>query len=450
MAILFALPAVGVGVLPGRIRRFGMPRTGLVRSVYAQQNRGDALPVSGGQPTALQCGQLERSSPRDGSHKHVMRIMFFGTYEARRHERVKVLSEGLAARGHEVFECNVPLRIGTVMRVRILRWPILVPLLVARVLLCWARLVPRALLSHDPDVVLVGYLGQFDVMLARLLWPRTTIVLDHWLPSAEVAQDRGLTGRWREGPLNGIDHIAMSAASIVLVDTEEHRGLLPPRFRGAAVVVPIGAPYAYFQEPRRIDEAPMRVVFFGTYTPLHGTPFIAQAIGLLDDRADIRVTMIGQGRDYARSRRIIGEDERVNWIDWLEPRGLARELAQHHICLGIFGVTEKAARVVPTKIYQGAAAGCAIVTGSNPAQERALGSVGFMVPRGDPAALADTLSMLAKRPDLVAAARRETARVAEGFSPFETVFPLHRRLLDLPSPTGQLLHKPSSRQQPGT
>ena len=37
-------------------------------------------------------------------------------------------------------------------------------------------------------------------------------------------------------------------------------------------------------------------------------------------------------------------------------------VASHDVCLGIFGDTDKALSVVPTKVYQGAAAGCAVVT----------------------------------------------------------------------------------------
>jgi glycosyltransferase involved in cell wall biosynthesis len=358
-----------------------------------------------------------------------MRILFFGTYEAHRHERITVLAEGLAARGHEIAECNVPLDLGTRARVRILRFPILLPLLLVHVLGCWARLFPRALRAPHPDVVLVGYFGQLDVLLARLLWPRATVALDHWVPVAEVADDYGLTASWRRIALHGMDVVSLYVANVVLVDTDEHRELLPRFARTRTVVVPIGAPYLYFHEPAHLPARPLRVVFFGTYTPLHGTPVIAHAIRRLH-RADVQISMIGQGRDHAVVRQLVGDDERVRWFDWLEPRELAGALAGHHICLGIFGVTAKASRVVPSKVYQGAAAGCAVVTGGNKALDGALGSAGITVPRGDPAALAGVLDALAASPELVASARQRTAKLAEGFTPQAVVLPLHHRLLD--------------------
>src|ERR671933_1220761 len=67
------------------------------------------------------------------------RVLFFGTYDARRYPRVRGLQEGFAALGDEVLECNVPLRVDTAARVRMLRRPWLVPLLFVRLLFAWAR-----------------------------------------------------------------------------------------------------------------------------------------------------------------------------------------------------------------------------------------------------------------------------------------------------------------------
>ena len=66
-------------------------------------------------------------------------------------------------------------------------------------------------------------------------------------------------------------------------------------------------------------------------------------------------------------------------------------VAGHDVCLGIFGTGDKALRVVPNKVFQGAAAGCAIVTSDTAPQRRALGDAAVLVPPGDPEALAAAL-----------------------------------------------------------
>ena len=85
--------------------------------------------------------------------------------------------------------------------------------------------------------------------------------------------------------------------------------------------------------------------------------------------------------------------------------------------------------MVPNKVFQGAAAGCAIVTSDTPPQRRALGEAAVLVPPGDPEALAAALRLLAADPAELTRLRREAARLAAGqFAPAQVVAPLLRRL----------------------
>jgi glycosyltransferase involved in cell wall biosynthesis len=104
-------------------------------------------------------------------------------------------------------------------------------------------------------------------------------------------------------------------------------------------------------------------------------------------------------------------------------------VAGHDVCLGIFGTTPKAQRVVPNKVFQGAAAGCVIVTSDTPPQRDLLGDAALYVPPGDPRALAAALGGLADDPAAVAAlSRRARDRARERFTPHATVGPLAARL----------------------
>src|SRR5919205_2611608 len=151
------------------------------------------------------------------------RVLFFGTYDARKYPRVRGLQEGFAALGDEVLECNVPLGVDTAARVRMLRRPWLVPLLFVQLFFAWARLVRRSRRFRDVDVVVVGYMGHFDVHLARLLWRRTPIALDHLVSARDTAVDRGASSGWLVRLLERLDRAAVGVADIPCVDTEEHR-----------------------------------------------------------------------------------------------------------------------------------------------------------------------------------------------------------------------------------
>jgi glycosyltransferase involved in cell wall biosynthesis len=362
-----------------------------------------------------------------------MRLLVFGTYDVAAHPRVATIAEGLRASGFDVTECNAPLGLNTAARVETLAKPSKIPAFLATILRRWATLARLARRAPKPDVVLVGYLGHFDVHLAKLLFRRTPIVLDHLIGASDTAKDRRLDGGPRQAVLRLIDAAALRAASVVVVDTEEHRDALPPRHRERAVVVPVGAPTAWFDaapDEKATPEAPLRVVFYGLYTPLQGTPVIGAALGLLAD-APVEVTMIGGGQDEAETKTAAAANTAVRWLDWVPAADLPALVAGHDVCLGIFGTGEKALRVVPNKVFQGAAAGCAVVTSDTAPQRRALGDAAVLVAPGDPAALAGTLRTLAADRAELARLRQAAHRLArQRFAPTQVVAPLLDRLGD--------------------
>jgi glycosyltransferase involved in cell wall biosynthesis len=416
-----------------------------------------------------------------------VRILAFGTYDIRTHPRIGVLIEGLRSHGDEVVEVDVPLGLDTASRVAMLRQPWRLPRLAYRLARCWALLAVRgrrAWSRQRPDAVLVGYLGHFDVQLARLLFPRTPIVLDHLIFAADTAVDRGESGAWKARLLGALDRRAVASADLVVVDSDEHAALMPERYADRALVVPVGAPAAWFAAgdaaaagsaagdaaavgsaagdagaagPAARDAAaagpatgdgPLRVVFFGLFTPLQGAPAIGAALGELAADPRIRVTMIGQGQDRAETRRLAAGNPRVDWRDWVSPAELPAVVAAHDVCLGIFGTGPKALRVVPNKVYQGAAAGCAVVTSDSRPQRAALGDAARFVPPGDAAALAAALRGLASDRtvlDKLRTAARDRAR--DRYGAHAVVGTLRSRMLGLQG-RGNRSDPPTARSLP--
>jgi glycosyltransferase involved in cell wall biosynthesis len=361
-----------------------------------------------------------------------MRILLFGTYDTSMHPRVATLGEGLHEAGAEVTECNAPLGLDTAARVDMLARPWRAPQLLVRLAARWATLARAARRGPRPDAVVVGYLGHFDVHLARLLFRRVPVVLDHLIGASDTGRDRRLDGGLRQVVLRLIDAAALRAADIIVVDTDEHLAALPARHRPRAVVVPVGAPAAWLAARPAArppgDGDRLRVVFYGLYTPLQGTPVIGAALGKIAG-APVDVTMIGNGQDLAESQAAAALNQSVRWVSWVPAAELPAIVAGHDVCLGIFGTGPKALRVVPNKVFQGAAAGCAIVTSDTPPQRRALGDAALLVPPGDAEALAAALLRLADDRGELASLRAAARQLAaDRYAPGQLIAPLLARL----------------------
>ncbi|CAM3579769.1 glycosyltransferase [Occultella aeris] len=342
-----------------------------------------------------------------------------------------MLIDGLQAHGAHLVELNAPLGLDTADRVRLLKQPWRLPTLAWRLAARWSELVRGSVrirrAGSAPDAVLVGYLGHFDVLLARILFPRTTILLDHLIFAGSTATDRGVQDGLRVRLLRLLDRLAISAADVVIVDTQEHLEMVPAPWRDRAVVVPVGASRTWFDaradaDADRVIAEPVAsgtgergglgVVFFGLYTPLQGAPVIAEAIRDLPGPG-LRFTMIGTGQDFERARTLVGDDPRVTWQDWVDAEDLPGLVASHDVCLGVFGTSAKALSVVPNKVYQGAAAGVAIVTSDSAPQRRMLGESALLVPPGDAAALAAAIRLLASDDDQLARYRGAARELAD-------------------------------------
>lgn len=361
------------------------------------------------------------------SSKHG-RICFFGTYE-RDYPRNRTLVEGLKRAGWEVLECHVPLwekerdKSGWYLN------PFSLLLRAIELKLAYFRLLLKYVFTVGRyEVMLVGYIGHFDMPLAWLLtrFPRRPLVFsplislyDTLVDDRRSFSDGAIMSRF----LRWVDRQTCAKADLVLLDTVAHidyfvRNFKLPRNRFARVFVGAVEP----DGPDGVDgtggpdgvvglggsgapdlsdlsgDPPFRVLFVGKFIPLHGLPFMMEAADRLKDVPDIVFHFVGSGQltdeIHETARRL--DLKNVRFTDWIPYEQIHRFLRGWGVCLGIFGTSGKAVRVIPGKVFVALSAGMPVITADSPAIRELLtdGDSALLCRRGDPEALAGAIRRL--------------------------------------------------------
>ena len=349
-----------------------------------------------------------------------MGVCFFGTYAKGEGYPVNsVLLKGLSQAGVEVEELHEPLWGEFLHRAfsKTGLWGLIG--LGGRIARAYWRLARRYRGMAPHQVVLVGYPGYFDVWLARLLnWRRRRlVVLVAFISLYDTAVgDRGTVrpGSLKAGLLRRIDRWAFTRADLVLVDTAAHATHYADLLQVPAAKFMrsyVGQDEAHFR-PRPPAAGggakdTLDVLFFGTYVPLHGIDTILEAARILRDEADITLTLVGNGQlyDAMRARAAEGALDNVRFVDrWMTADELEARIGEADICLGIFGTTAKAARVIPYKVFGALAMRKPLVTRDSPAVRELLrdGRDALLCSPGSADELAAALRRLRDDPSLAA------------------------------------------------
>ncbi len=331
-------------------------------------------------------------------------VAYFGTYEPD-YPRNAVLIAGLRERGVEVHEFHAALPPQSAAEMAGARGA---ARLAAGVAAAHARLAAQHRGGLEVDVVIVGYPGHFLVPFGRLLSAvrHARLVFDPLVSLLDTfAGDRGLvrSGGAKAAAVRAVDEVAFRLPHLVLADTWAHAAYYQEAFglsRSRLAVAPVGS----LPEPRADGAArtlapgePLTVLQYGKWSPLHGADVVLAAAELL--RAEpFHFVLIGEGQLSAELRGTIAARglANVTWLGQLPAAELRSHTLAADICLGVFGRSEKAGRVVPNKVFDALACGRPVVTAATDGAREWLreGESALLTPAGDPAALAVALRRL--------------------------------------------------------
>lgn len=344
--------------------------------------------------------------------KRPLRVCYFGTYRAN-YTRNQILLKGLRAQENvEIYECHATLWHSIDDRVKQASGGWRNPKFIGRILKTYWQLFRNH--NHTPqyDVMLIGYPGQFDTYLARLLtwWRRVPMALDILMSLHLVAEERGLL---EKSPFTGklifwLEKGGLKLPNLLISENFAYENyycqkynLPPERFSR----IPHGADDSvYHPRPISPPNDEFRVTYHGMYLPSHGLDTVIGAAKNLQDEKDIHFHFYGQGPEKERLEQFVRTQQlkNVTFHGFVSRDELLDGLARSHICLGVFGETLQSHYTIQNKIWEGLAMGRPVVSG----ESEIIGQVLthrqniFLVPRNNEKELANAILKLQEDPQL--------------------------------------------------
>lgn len=326
-------------------------------------------------------------------------ILWIGTHDPG-FPRNKKLARLLELGGHQVSGVTIPVwgderyELPTRLTLR----------LALRAAVAYLRLLWAAVTAPRPDLALVSYPGWFDAVLLGtvLRLRRVPVLFDVFISLSDtVVSDRRLApeGSVMHRLTVAADRAALRRATRVLADTPDHAEFfsrLSGIGRDRIDVVELGADDGVFGPHPEVEVVEGRVLFHGTFIGLQGVDTIIRAAKELDG-SGITFRVVGSGQEQPTVDRLMAElaPANVELTGRVPLDEVPLQIAAAAVCLGIFGTSDKAHRVVPNKLFECLAVGRPVVTADTPAVASVL-DAGTVVtsPPGDPAALARTVAEL--------------------------------------------------------
>jgi glycosyltransferase involved in cell wall biosynthesis len=345
-----------------------------------------------------------------------LRILYFGIYSRGiEYPRNNNLIHGLRLNGIDVIEAHFELAGSFQKRLKAVQNPLKAFHFFLSLIASFLTLTWKFIHSPQVDIIIVGHPGYFHIHLARILRllfrKQAVLVYDIFIPLYEaLVEDRKLI---KQSSLLGrllyrFEKSCCRCADLCLIDTREHCRYisrqydLPPDkisrlFVGATIDQPIESPQIAVHEN-------LRVLFVGTYIPLHGIDVILNAARHLKNDSDIIFTLVGSGQLRKKMENMAHQWKLTNIIfkDWIATEQLGAFIQSFDLSLGIFGMTPKTSRVIPSKIFDICASGVPFITADSPAIREVFshGKNAYLVSPGNPKELADAICALKTNPEL--------------------------------------------------
>lgn len=194
--------------------------------------------------------------------------------------------------------------------------------------------------------------------------------------------DRALAGKFSIKALYYylLDYFFCLSSDLIIFDTNLHRDYFIEKFhikkRIRKIILPISVDLGFVDKiipsiDNIFDPRKCNILFFGLYIPLQGVEYIIKAADILREQKDIQFILIGNGQTRKKIDQLYHDLKLDNiiFIDRIDNSKIINYIKVSSFCLGIFGNTNKAKRVIANKVLECLACKKIVVTGRNKAIE---------------------------------------------------------------------------------
>lgn len=272
-------------------------------------------------------------------------ICYFGIYNSD-YSRSRVLINGLRQNGVEIFECNS-------RKKRFLKY--------------FDLIRKYRGMRNKYDLMLVGFPGYQAMILARWLSRKPIIfdafssLYDSMVFDRKIVRPESLKARYYWF----LDWLSCRLADRIILDTQAHIDYFVKKFNippGKFTRVFVGADDRVMKpQAEKRNDGCFLVHFHGSHIPLQGVKYILEAAKILQAE-NIKFNIIGSKIKKASERYDLPN---VSFMENSSYEELPQYMAEADVCLGIFGNTDKAQRVIPNKVFEALAVGRPVLTGDS-------------------------------------------------------------------------------------
>ena len=262
----------------------------------------------------------------------------------------------------------------------------------------------------DYDIMMIPWRGILTLPLAKFIHKKPIVYFPAFSIYDTLVNDRKKIGKksLKARFAHFVDKLACKWVDKVVLESTEEINYFVKEFnlpKGKFRQLPLAADESIFVPlPFKEPKKEFVVLFFGSFIPVHGIETIVKSAENLRNQNDISFKICGDGQTKPMIEELIKKNnlKNVQLLGLVDKETLLENIQKSDVCLGIFGNTCKAKKVVTNKVFQVLASKKPLITMESPTATEAhlKNEINcLLIPSANPEKLAEAILLLKNNPD---------------------------------------------------